>query len=145
MRCSRAALERRARRPFRRAEALAYPELVEPVEAAGPTLPHESFGDPECCGTLWGRARQNRPDISDIICNECRAVIRTVATADLQRTLDEMESTLDMASARCPHCGSVNLFPGFSEMVAYVCNECGESVQLSDDPGGDGIFGPEDR
>ena len=118
---------------------------MEPEEASRPILPQESFGDPECCGTLWGRARPDQPDISDIICNECHAVIRTVATAELQRTLDEMESTLDVASARCPHCGSVNLFPGFFEMLAFVCNECGESVRVSDDPSNDSILGPDDR
>jgi hypothetical protein len=118
---------------------------VEPGEVPGPILPHESFGDPDCCGTLWCRVRQDQPDISDITCNECRAVVRTVATADLQRTLDEMESTLDVASARCPHCGGVNLFPGFAEMLAFVCKECGESVRVSADPSIDRIVGPKDR
>ncbi len=66
--------------------------------------------------------------MADIICNECEAVVQTVPTADLRRTLDEMESTLDVASAQCPHCGNVNLFPGFLEMLAFVCQECGESV-----------------
>jgi hypothetical protein len=27
-----------------------------------------------------------------------------------------MELTLDVASAVCPHCGAVNLFPGFSRI-----------------------------
>ena len=50
-----------------------------------------------------------------------------------QRTLDEIELTFDVASARCPHCGRANLFLGFSEILAFVCKECGESVRLSDD------------
>ena len=89
--------------------------------------------------------RPDQPDTADIICNECEAVVRTVPTADLQCTLDEMESTLDVATARCPHCGSVNLFPGFSEMLAFVCKECGESVRLSDDPSIERMFGREDQ
>jgi uncharacterized protein (DUF983 family) len=44
-----------------------------------------------------------------------------------------MESTLDVASAQCLHCGSVNLFPGFSEMVAFVCDDCGEGVTIAPD------------
>ena len=40
-----------------------------------------------------------------IRCNECNALIRTVPTTDLQRTLTEMELRGDVASAICPHCG----------------------------------------
>jgi hypothetical protein len=76
-------------------------------------LPHESFGDPDCCGCLNGIVLGDR---ADIVCNECQ--------------LDEMESTLDMCSNMCPHCGSVNLFPGFSRMVAYVCREWGDQSIL---------------
>jgi hypothetical protein len=25
------------------------------------------------------------------------------------------------------HCGTVNLFPGFSQMVAFTCRECGKA------------------
>ena len=52
---------------------------------------------------------------------------------ELQRTLDEMEGTLDMCSDVCPHCGRVNVFPGFSKIMAYVCQEWGESVNLGPD------------
>jgi uncharacterized protein (DUF983 family) len=27
----------------------------------------------------------------------------------------------------CRHCGTVNLFPGFSQMVAFTCRECGKA------------------
>jgi uncharacterized protein (DUF983 family) len=57
--------------------------------------------------------------------------VRTVPVADLQRTLDEMELTLDeVASELCPHCGMVNLFPGYARMDAYICRQCGKSVQI---------------
>src|SRR5262249_41916451 len=61
----------------------------------GTALPHADFGDPECCGCLCGTIREQQ---ADIVCNECRTVVRTVPVADLQRTLDEMELTLDVCT-----------------------------------------------
>ena len=92
----------------------------------GTALPHADFGDPECCGCLCGTIREQQ---ADIVCNECGTVVRTVPVADLQRTLDDMELTLDVCTEMCPHCGKVNVFPGFSEMHAYTCRECGRAVQ----------------
>lgn len=102
---------------------------VEGVIAS--TLPHQMFGDDDCCGCLNGIIRG---DVADIECNECGVVVRTVSAADLARTLDEMEASLDVASAMCPHCGAVNLFPGFSEISAYVCRECGRGVTPGPEP-----------
>ncbi|MBV9083630.1 MAG: hypothetical protein JOZ62_13200 [Acidobacteriaceae bacterium] len=96
------------------------------------TLPHADFGDADCCGCLNGIIIG---DQAQIVCNECRAIIRTVAARELQQTLTEMELTLDVASAKCPHCGAVNLFPGFSQMLAFTCRECGEAVQLASPEG----------
>ena len=61
----------------------------------GTTIPHEWFGDPECCGCLNGVVRG---DQADIVCNECAAMVRTVAAAELLRALTEMELTLDVAT-----------------------------------------------
>jgi uncharacterized protein (DUF983 family) len=47
-----------------------------------------------------------------------------------------MELTLDVTSAICPHCGAVNLFPGFARMLAFVCRECGKAVELSEETSG---------
>src|SRR5689334_7263278 len=52
-----------------------------------------------------------------------------------QRTFDEMELSLDLASEKCPHCGAVNLFPGFSQMFVFTCKQCGETVKIVDGPG----------
>jgi hypothetical protein len=68
------------------------------------TIPHSDFGDPECCGCLTAVVRD---DLAVISCNECGAVVRTVPKAELQHTLDEMESKLDPAIAICRHCGAV--------------------------------------
>jgi hypothetical protein len=67
-----------------------------------PIIPHSDFGDPDCCGCLFGVVQG---DLAVIVCNECRVVVRTFAPADLQRTLDEMELEGDVASAVCPYCG----------------------------------------
>ena len=93
-------------------------------------VPHADFGDPDCPGFLFGIVR----DLGYIECNDCDVVIRTVPAADLQRTLNEMELSQEFCTEKCPHCGNVNLFPGFSEMLAYICKHCGESVKVSNDP-----------
>jgi hypothetical protein len=90
-------------------------------------LRHQSFGSPDCSGCLNGSVRGNQ---ADIVCDECEAVVRTVPATELRRMLDELESALDMGTDMCPHCGKANLVSGFSTMVAYVCRECGESVNL---------------
>ena len=89
------------------------------------TLPHSDFGDPECCGCLNGVIRG---DQADIVCNECGTVLRTVPATNVGQTLTELEITLEVASEMCPHCGSVNLFPGFSRMLAFICRQCGKAV-----------------
>jgi uncharacterized protein (DUF983 family) len=55
-------------------------------------------------------------------------VLRTVPAANVGQTLTELEITLDVASEMCAHCGSVNLFPGFSRMLAFTCRQCGKAV-----------------
>lgn len=63
---------------------------------------------------------------------------------DLRQALNEMEASLEIAGEKCPRCGKVNLFPGFSQMEVYTCRECGELVRLADGPEIDRIFGPAD-
>jgi hypothetical protein len=105
------------------------------------TLPHSEFGDPECCGCLDGHVRG---DESDIICNECGVLIGTVPTKNLEKALNDMELTLDFCTQICRHCGKASVISGFTMMLAYTCQECGELVRLSGDPSVDRIFGPED-
>ena len=94
-------------------------------------LPHSEFGDPECCGLFF--PEETEAGDAAITCNECGFVIRTVFVADLQKTLDEMQLQLAVASEQCPKCGKVNLFPGFSRMMAYTCRSCGEAVRAAQD------------
>ena len=98
---------------------------MKPDRVIGTTIPHSSFGGPDCCGCLDGLILGDRAAIE---CNECGAVISAPSVSNLQRTLDEMELSLVCASAICPHCRAVNLFPGFDEILAFVCNECGRGV-----------------
>lgn len=60
-------------------------------------------------------------------------LIRTVRAVDLERILIEMELSGDVASSICPHCGTVHLAPGFSRLIAFVCEECPKGVRLSKD------------
>ncbi len=89
-------------------------------------LPHADFGDEDCDGCVTGIIRDTQVEIT---CNACAAVIRTVAVADLQRTLDEMELALDLCTAMCPYCRSINVFPGFSSINTYTCSQCGRGVR----------------
>jgi hypothetical protein len=89
------------------------------------TIPHADFGDPECCGCL---VTEVHGDIAVISCDECGTVLKTIPASELQHTLDEMESKLDLAVARCRYCGAVNLQPGFDRLVAFVCDRCGNQT-----------------
>jgi hypothetical protein len=110
-------------------ERMAAENRPEPSEYPEYILPHSDFGDPECCGLFFPR---ERGDVADLRCNECGFVLKTVPLADLRRTQDELQLSLEVASEQCPHCGAVDLFPGFSRMLAYTCRHCGEPVKVSD-------------
>jgi hypothetical protein len=98
-----------------------------------PILAHADFGNPDCCGRVLP---VNRGEETDITCNTAARIVRTVMSADLRRTLDEMESQLAVASGICQHCGSVNLFPGFARMMAFTCHECGKGNACQESPRG---------
>ena len=87
-------------------------------------IPHTN---PECCGFLQG---VRRGDSADIECNDCGAMIGSVPANDLTRILAQLEASLDIATVMCPHCRAINLFPGFTEMLAFTCRECGERVSV---------------
>lgn len=88
-------------------------------------VPHSSFGDPDCPGLFFP---EDRDQESDIMCNDCGFVLKTVPAADANRTMDELKLSQDVASGKCPHCGSVNLIPGFSRVFAFTCRNCGRGT-----------------
>jgi uncharacterized protein (DUF983 family) len=68
-------------------------------------------------------------DIANLVCNECGAILRTVPAAAADETLSQMASG-EITSATCPHCGMLNMFQGFSSMLAFTCRHCGEGVKV---------------
>ena len=62
-----------------------------------PIIPHESLGT-DCCGCLFVLVKGGQ---ADIVCNECRAVIRTVRVGDVQSVMSEMAQTDVSSSTRC--------------------------------------------
>jgi uncharacterized protein with PIN domain len=89
-------------------------------------VPHESLGA-DCCGCI---VAVKRGDEADLVCNECNALIRTVPASKVEQALAQLTPSHEICSARCPHCGALNLFPGFSAMHAFTCRECGEGVAI---------------
>jgi hypothetical protein len=92
-----------------------------------PIIPHEHVAKVECCGCLMARARD---DQADILCNECGAIIRTVAVGEVLSAMLELARTDLICSATCTHCGALNAFPEVSSIIAFVCGECGEGVSV---------------
>jgi hypothetical protein len=70
---------------------------------------------------------QERGELADLICNVCSAVVDTMPIERAGARLMELASS-EICSARCPHCGALNTFPGFSAIEAFICSECGEGV-----------------
>jgi hypothetical protein len=97
-------------------------------ETGLPVVPHEFVGGNDCCGCL---VVEERGALADLVCNECVQVVRTVARADVVPTLTAMLlSQPENYEHKCPHCGALNVFPGFSSMLAYVCSRCGQGVTV---------------
>jgi hypothetical protein len=81
-------------------QAAAKEPAILPRDAVETTMPHATFGEPECCGCLVGLTKGDR---ADIMCNECGTVILSIPAASLRRTLDGLELSLEIATAICPH------------------------------------------
>jgi hypothetical protein len=94
------------------------------MEVISTTIPHSDFGDPECWGCLNARIYG---DEAELLCNEC-SVVRKFPATELQKTLDAMELEIDFSTAKCSRCGAVNILPGFSDVIAFICRDCGSSA-----------------
>jgi hypothetical protein len=94
-----------------------------------PVIPHEWVGGIDCCGCL---VVEERGKLADLVCNECNQVVKTVAAAEVPMALSQMLlSQQENCHAHCPHCGALNVFPGFSPMLAFICSACGKGVTMS--------------
>jgi hypothetical protein len=99
-----------------------------------PIVAHETAGA-DCCGCIVAAVEGSNVELR---CNECGAVVGVIQLEILKGLLG-----LDCATATCPHCGKENAFPGFSEVTAYICDECGKAVEphkaLGDAEGSAGV------
>ena len=89
-------------------------------------LPHELATGADCDGCL---IVLERGDMVEIKCNSCGAVVDTVLIYRAGSRLMELASA-ELCSARCPHCGATNVFRGFTAIEAFVCQECGEGMNV---------------
>ena len=89
-------------------------------------VPHEVATGADCDGCLMVVANGG---VADLVCNCCGAVADTVPTDRASVRLIELDSD-DICSARCPHCGATNVFRGFTVIEAFICQECGEGVNV---------------
>jgi len=93
-----------------------------------PIVPHSDVGDPECGGCIVPKLRC---DVVDLVCNECGRVFeRDVPCRNVNARLAALAPVTEATSATCPHCGALNVFPRFSEIDAFICQECGEGVTI---------------
>ena len=86
-----------------------------------PIIAHSDTGDLDCCGRIFPVFRENEADIT---CNECGSIIKTVPADQAVDALMEMALSQESSIATCPHWGQENVFPGFSEMFAFICEHC---------------------
>jgi hypothetical protein len=61
-----------------------------------PIIPHEDVADVDCRGCLAVCGREGE---AEIVCNECGAVIRKVAAAEVEAAMLEMAKTDTICSA----------------------------------------------
>jgi len=90
-------------------------------------LPHELATGADCDGCLTVVERGD--GMVEIKCDSCSAVIDTVPIGRAGSRVMELAS-VEMCSARCPHCGATNVFRGFTVIETFVCQECGEGVNV---------------
>lgn len=92
-----------------------------------PIIPHQNVGA-DCCGCL---VPEIRGESVDLVCNEYSVTVRTISRSDFDAgRLPEELLSMEIYSARCPHCSAIQMFPGFSVIEALVCSECGEGVVI---------------
>jgi hypothetical protein len=89
-------------------------------------VPHEIATGADCDGCL---VVKERGDVANLVCDSCGSVVDTVPFGRAGTRLMELAS-VEICSAPCPHCGATNVFRGFTIIEAFVCQECGEGVNV---------------
>jgi DNA-directed RNA polymerase subunit RPC12/RpoP len=65
----------------------------------------------------------------EFVCKTCHSILLTFQRLGTQS--EESKPQQLTATARCPHCGDLNVFPGFTQILVYICSHCGQSVDAS--------------
>src|SRR5262252_4903097 len=89
-------------------------------------VPHEVATGADCDGCL---IIEERGDVAYLKCNSCGVVVDTVPIGRAGQRLMELASD-EICCEWCPHCGTLNTFPGFSAIKAFICRKCGEEVNV---------------
>jgi hypothetical protein len=87
-------------------------------------VPHESLGA-DCCGCIVAVLRG---DEADLVCNECNSLIRTMPTAEAEKTLCSSRFHMRSVARKVSALHSDERIPGFSAMNTFTCRECAEGV-----------------
>src|SRR5882724_1287271 len=66
----------------------------------------------------------------EFVCNTCHSILLTFQRLGTERP-ESKPAEIAAVSARCPHCGDLNVFPHFDQILAYVCQHCGQGVDAS--------------
>ncbi len=98
-------------------------EFSDELTGLMPVVPHGVSGV-DCSGYIVAVVEDTNVELR---CNKCGGVVGVVQVNIMEGLLG-----LDCAEATCPHCGKVNTFSSFSEISTYVCNQCGNTVELAD-------------
>ena len=89
----------------------------------------------EECGSFQESRRTQNQDAGDgseyfeFVCNTCHSILLTFQRLGTQA--DESKPPRPTAVSRCPHCGELNVFPGFEQILAYVCQHCEQGVDAT--------------
>jgi uncharacterized protein (DUF983 family) len=90
----------------------------------------------ETCGAFREARRADDRDVKtgspyfEFVCNTCHSILLTFQRLGTQNEESKPKQSI-VASARCPHCGDLNVFPGFDQILAYICQHCGQGVDAS--------------
>ena len=97
-------------------------EFSDELTGLMPVVPHGISGL-DCSGCIVAVVEDTNVELR---CNKCGDVVGVVQVNIMEGLLG-----LDCAEATCPHCGKVNTFSSFSEISTYVCDQCGNTVELA--------------
>ncbi len=100
-----------------------------PEGLTGKILPHNRSAT-RSAAARFGALPAQISRTADIVCNECEAVVRTVPTGDVQRTLGREAGEAGRGERAMPLLRERESLRGFSEILAYVWQEWRDGVTI---------------